>query len=342
MSSFLIGTSAESTADPNLLQQAGIQWIRVNFPFPYLQQFGGELNPEYVRAREEAQRWAARGFQIMGTTPLIGIGTYQPTPTGGLEMVWNDWLPAAMGRPNSEQLLRDYRAVCAFLADDLKSEVHAWQVGNEMNQVQFAGPQKPRAACDLLIQGGLGLKDADPGAIVGWNSCLPVMSYYFYGRLHTHPLNPFDYVGIDAYYGTWDPGAPQDWEGKIVELYELTGARVLVNEWGYASRGALQSAEELRQDAPNCTFKKWRYAWDGGHSPQAQAEFVALALAAMQRQRHLLMGQFFYRWEDQATCWQCGEPDCPVETAWGLVDVNNQPKPAFYAFRDGVKALLAG
>jgi hypothetical protein len=97
----------------------------------------------------------------------------------------------------------------------------------------------------LLIEGALGLKETDPSLIVGWNSCLPILAYYFYGRLHADPRQLFDYVGIDAYYGTWDPGAPEDWGNKIVELYELTGARVMVNEWGYASEGAVMSAEEL-------------------------------------------------------------------------------------------------
>jgi hypothetical protein len=342
MSSLLIGTSAYANADSDLLKAAGIGWIRADFPFPFKDRLGGELTEEYLKAREHARSWAARGFQVMGVSPLIGLGTYQPKEGGGMQMVWNDWLPAYMGRPNSAQLLADYREVCAFLGEDLKDDVRAWQVANEMNWVQFAGPQKPREACDLLIYGGMGLKDADPSLVVGWNSCLPTLSYYFYGRLHTHPLNPFDYVGIDAYYGTWDPGSPEDWEAKIVELYELTGAKVLVNEWGYSSAGGLLSEGEIRQNAPNCNFKKWRYAWNGGHTPEIQAEFVKRALAAMQKQRDLLIGMFFYRWEDQAACWQCGQPDCPVETAWGLVSADNQPKPAYYAFQAGVSALTAG
>ena len=155
-------------------------------------------------------------------------------------------------------------------------------------------------------------------------------------------MNPFDYVGIDAYYGTWDPGSPEDWDHKILELYELTGAKVLVNEWGYASAGGLLTEDEIRQNAPNCSFKKWKYAWKGVHTEEIQAEFVGRAIAAMQKRRDLLAGMFFYRWEDQATCWQCGKADCPVETAWGLVSQENQPKPAYYAFQAGVKALAGG
>jgi hypothetical protein len=52
------------------------------------------------------------------------------------------------------------------------------------------------------------------------------------------------------------------------------------------------------------------------------------------------MGVVFYRWEDQDKCWQCGSPDCPAETAWGLVDLHGRPKPAFEAFREGVSRLV--
>jgi hypothetical protein len=57
----------------------------------------------------------------------------------------------------------------------------------------------------------------------------------------------------------------------------------------------------------------------------------------MSRYREYLYGVFFYRWEDQAVCWQCGQPDCPVETCWGLVDENNRPKPSFFAWKAGIE-----
>jgi hypothetical protein len=53
------------------------------------------------------------------------------------------------------------------------------------------------------------------------------------------------------------------------------------------------------------------------------------------------VGVFFYRWEDQERCWACGSPDCPMETRWGLVDLEGKPKPAYHAFKEGVERLLA-
>lgn len=340
MTPLLIGTSAFANANTALLKEAGMDWIRADFPFPFADRIGGALTDEYLQAREQARAWGERGFDVMGVTPLPGLGTFKPGPQGDLELSWSNWLPAYMGQVNTGALSRRYREVCAFLAEDLGQWVRGWQIANELNHVQFSGPLKPFWACDLLIEGAIGLKETDPTLFVGWNSCLPVLAYYFYGRLHADPRRVFDYVGIDAYYGTWDPGAPEDWGAKIVELYELTGAKVMVNEWGYASEGAVMDPEELaHHTGPNCALKKWRYSWNGAHTPEIQAEFVRRALAEMDRYKDLLCGVFFYRWEDQPTCWQCGQPDCPVETRWGLVTEDNRPKPSFHAWKEGIRAL---
>ena len=339
----LIGTSAYANANTDLLKEAGMEWVRSGFPFPFTDHLGGSLTPEYLKAREKARAWAAKGFRVMGVTPQPGLGTYKPNASGELEFFWTNGLPVYMGEVNTGALSRRYREVCAFLADDLKDCVRGWQIANELNHIQFAGPLKPRWACDLLIEGGIGLKETDPSLFVGWNSCLPILAYYFYGRLHTDPRQVFDYVGIDAYYGTWDPGAPEDWGNKIVELFELTGTKVMVNEWGYASEGAVMSAEELSSHSgPNCSLKKWRYGWNGAHTPEIQAEFVSRALDEMNRYKDYLSGVFFYRWEDQAVCWQCGQPDCPIETRWGLVTEDNRPKPSYFAWKEGIGKLKAG
>ena len=71
------------------------------------------------------------------------------------------------------------------------------------------------------------------------------------------------------------------------------------------------------------------------------ARLVREAFDAFVSQKDALLGVFFYRWEDQERCWQCGSPDCPIETAWGLVDIEGNPKPAYGAFARGVASLTA-
>lgn len=340
MSEIMIGTSALPTADVNLMKAAGIGWLRHGFPYPFVDRLGGAKSERYLQARAMAEKRAEQGFKLMGTTPGLGIGTMQKDENGRLRMVWRDGFPAWMGRPGTPEFLKSYRELCAFLAEDLKDLVQMWQIANELEIPQFAGPLNMRQACELVIEAAHGLKDADPNLIVGTNTGGSTRSYYLYGRLHADPKAPLDYCGVDQYYGTWQEGGPETWRDRLQELWDLTGLKVLINEWGYSSAGGVQTLEEQQVRVPICQTRKWRNAWGGGHTPEIQGEYVRIAYDVFCEKRDILLGAFFYRWEDQEKCWQCGQPDCPVETAWGLVDKENKPKPAYYAFQDGVRRLL--
>ncbi|MBQ1996415.1 MAG: hypothetical protein II237_09505, partial [Clostridia bacterium] len=43
------------------------------------------------------------------------------------------------------------------------------------------------------------------------------------------------------------------------------------------------------------------------------------------------VGAVIYCWGDSDSCYVCGQKECPVETGWGLVDNDGNPKPAYYA-----------
>jgi len=191
----------------------------------------------------------------------------------------------------------------------------------------------------MILNGARGLKEADRALIVGTNTAGAPQAYYFYGRLFAFGGGDLDYCGVDGYYGTWQAGGPESWGPRIADLYELTRVKVLVDEWGHTSAGGLMSKKELAANRHVCQFKKWRYSWGAGHTPKGQAAFVREAFKVFRAHRAKLFGLFFYRWEDQAKCWQCGAPDCPAETAWGLVTRENKPKPAFHAFKAGVSRL---
>jgi hypothetical protein len=90
-----------------------------------------------------------------------------------------------------------------------------------------------------------------------------------------------------------------------------------------------------------CSCHRWPHTWGAGHTPEGQAEFIRKAFEAFIRQRDRMLGQFFFRWSDQETCWQCGAADCPAETAWGVVDLEGRPKPGFHALKEGVRRLRA-
>jgi len=340
MHGLIIGTSAYATADVKLIREAGIGWVRLDFGFPFSGRIGGQVTEQYALQKADAAGLAAKGINIMGVTPLPGIAVRQPDAQGRLTLQWQQWLPAWCGPLGSEQSLEAYEETCAWLAEDLRRFVRAWQVANELDIEQFAGPLDPRQAADLILHGARGLKSADSSLIVGPNAAGSDKAYYLFGRLYASNDGLLDYCGIDGYYGTWVPGGPQMWANRIAELHALTGAPVLINEWGFSSAGRLMTQKERRSGLSVCQLRKWAHAWGRGHTRQGQALFVQAAFDAFRSQRDGLLGAFFYRWEDQERCWQCGQPDCPAETAWGLVDLQGKPKPSFYALKEGVRRLL--
>jgi hypothetical protein len=343
MQDFILGTSALPTASIPLIQSAGIQWIRQEFTFPFRDKLRGQLTDTYKQNKAQAQAWKNAGLNVMGITPLPGLGGWKPGPDGNLKLTWQSWTPDWFGTPGSPEYLRNYRELCAFLARDLKGLAPLWQVANELDIELFAGPLDLRQACDLLTAGAQGLKSADPSLIVGPNSVYFEKSYYLYGRLFTTPGHPFDYCGVDSYFGSWRSGGPRDWDVCLRELPKITGMKIIVNEFGFASRGSVMTPEEKQKmdaGAPACQFRKWPFGWREGHSEQLQADYMREVFNVLKTHREHLLGAFLYRWEDQEKCWQCGREDCPCEIAWGIVDKNNQPKPAYHAFRDGLKNLL--
>jgi hypothetical protein len=337
---FINGISTHGTWDIDLMKAAGIGWVRAGFPYPFADPQTEAFTDEYQRAREHAHRWSDAGFKLVGGTPGLGHGTYQPGETGKLRMVFHSALPDWMGAPGSEEYYRHYDRGCAFLAKDVGRIAPLWQVGNELDIPQFAGPLNLRQASELILRTVIAMKTVNPDLLVSTNISGGPTTYYFLGRLFDDPRVRLDYCGIDQYYGSWQPGDPQTWAERIDELYALTGGvPIFINEWGYSSAGALMTHEERQLGMPYCQLKKWAFGWDAGHTPEVQAEFIRRTMDVFVQKHEKLLGQCFFRWEDTETCWQCGKPDCPVETAWGLVDVKSNPKPAYTAFKDGVGKL---
>ncbi len=66
------------------------------------------------------------------------------------------------------------------------------------------------------------------------------------------------------------------------------------------------------------------------HTPEGQADFYAYMIPRL-RALPWCIGAFIYMWHDSEHCYVCGQSDCPVETGWGIVDGQGNPKPAYYA-----------
>ena len=69
------------------------------------------------------------------------------------------------------------------------------------------------------------------------------------------------------------------------------------------------------------------------HTPKGQADFFSYIIPKIRRM-DFVIGTIVYCWSDSGNCYVCGQADCPVETKWGLVDGEGNPKPSYYAVKE--------
>ncbi len=299
--------------------EAGIRWTRLDVPFP----FHGDERTEsakYQHCRQVIRELADHGIQTLGLTPY---------PRG--------W-PMSVPPPGSSEFLDLYRRCCAYMAADLGDLVPAWQICNEMNLPYFRRPFECEEQCiPYLVYGGMGVREGHPQAKVGVNMATghEASAFRMYRQLYPTASVEWDFVGVDAYYGTWEPGGPEDWTDTLDRVHALCGCDIIVMEFGYASAGgqmtdAERGPQEMCSKALHQT-SKWPYGWGVGHTPRMQAEYARIAIDRF-GQHPAVRGCFWYKWNDGKQC-NCGTPGCPENSAYGITDYHQQPKPAWHAFK---------
>ena len=325
----ILGVTPHSNPNYELMKEGGIGWVRLGFGFPFQDKIGGKLNENFLKELEEAKEVRKIGLRIMGITPLAGVMAYDDKDK---KTAWRPQIPAWAGSIDSVSYYETYEKACGELARQTKGIVDLWQVSNEMDIDVFRGPLSIEQAERFLTAGGLGLKQGNPEAKVDINPATLDKGEPLFRALYSKPDTPFDYAGIDGYFGSWEPGGPQDWIPVIEKIHDITGKPVLINEWGYPSIEG--SGKPLKQKVGNpvCDKQKWINVWRKEHSPEEQAAYVQIALKIFGTYPNVA-GCFFYDWGDDAVCYHCGQKGCPSECGWGMVDSQGKPKPAYYTFK---------
>ncbi len=334
---FMLGVAARlpelTDRDLELMRGAGIGWLRFgDFGFDQEAFFQNAQQSEAFQAakiRVEALR--RQGFQLMGLTP-------QP----------REMHPLA-GDPGSSDYYANYGRMCAFFAEEFRGLIDWWQIANELDIWIFRGVLSMDQSVEFLKAGIRGMKAAVPQVKVGVNITLfPSLPGEVDGNTEAHeglvlargiygdPTLPVDYAGFDSYPGTWRKGGPESWHEYLDGFYHLTGKPIIIQEFGYASAGEMMSEEEELAGVYPCQVKKWRFSWHGRHNPEVQAEFLRESLRIF-TEKPFVIGATYYSWRDAKRCWQCLEPDCPAETAWGLLDREGDCKPSYFE----LKALMS-
>ena len=325
----ILGISASGNENYLLMKEAGIKWVRLYFHFPFEDMTGGKLSANFLNDLEAAKKIRQVGLRIMGSTPLAGsVGWDEKAEKPS----WQPEIPASAGSIDSNGYYETYEKACEELARQTRGVVDMWQVSNEMDVPIFRGPLTIQQAERFMTAGGRGVKKGNPEAKTDINPGGLESGERFFRDIYPNSDTPFDYAGIDGYFGSWQPGGPQDWVPVIEKIHEITGKPVLVNEWGYSSIEGSGKALKKKIGISVCDQQRWNNAWRKEHSPEEQAAYVQIAVKIFATYPNVA-GCFFYEWKDDAVCGHCGNKDCPAECGWGMVDIQGRPKPVYFAFK---------
>lgn len=310
----------------DMVRDLGIDWIRLNVPFPWTDRLDGTISPRWESVKAAIREAAEAGLSVMPSTPTI-----------------LDYPESICGTYGTPGFYDAVRRTTRFMAADLGPLAPSlWQCMNELDIPTFSG-DVPLAICaETCRQSAYGILDENPAAVCGTNFASWRPESRAVGELLFSGAHPFGYVGDDQYFGSWQGGVVEDWVGVLDDMWAAFGLPILVNEWGYSSRGETLPASAIPAVLPPhrnpvCCNKAWYNEVEGGHTETVQAEYFRRGLAIFRSHPHVL-GNFLFCFSDARRCWQCGEEDCPAECYWGLTDVNCVPKPAYYA----VRSILRG
>lgn len=344
------------------LNEAGIEWVRRDLPYPYNPD--GTPNRSYENYKNDCKEYAKYGIRHVTVTPY---------PSDFIECGID--VTTAEGLAKAEQ-------VCADIAADFAGTGTCWQVTNEMHIRHFRAPLDMEQSRDFLIACIRGMKRGDPTAAVGHNSTDD--EYLPYCKQIEEAVGGCDYIGVDLYDGTWSHGGPETYGPFIDHVYEALGIPVILMEFGFASRGGMMTdadgevdrylrangfegkadierdldrftawlPKRIRRHVEECApsdkllcalnsfphlMKTWTANCAIAHDEEGQARFYEELLPALMANPHL-GGAVIYCMRDSDDCFYCGEPDCPCETAWGLIRMDGSKKPAFETVKRCFKA----
>lgn len=333
MSNKITGATALINLDYDLMHQAGIHWLRHGCDGFPLEADLSTPTESVKRSKALAEEYCQAGFSLMGSTP--GPGSYRYSEEKQAT-VWSNGVPEVFGSWEEDRYYEAVETACEYLARDWGKLVTYWQIANEPDIETFHGDMNRQQVLRFLVASARGLKKGNPKAKPGINLAFQNdFSAWLLPALYGEYPDLFDYLGLDGYLGSWQEGGPEDWQGYIDWAYRLAGKPIIINEWGYSTlqQGPNPDPQGLRRyNQDVCRTKTWEYQWDGPHSEEKQAEYILKGMELFAKDDRVI-GEFFFRWSDTETCWQCGDPLCPAECAWGIVDPEGNPKPGYYALK---------
>jgi len=359
-----------SSENYDQVKGAGFGWTRGDIPFPFDEH--GDIRDKYLEFKAKMRRCRDNGIRVMAITPYpkefiaAGIDPRLPEDEARVREVAvflaNDLRDIAgifqvtneMGVPRFTKPLKMPEAA-RFIAMQLEA-MHPHR-GDCLLGYNSAGPQ-----ADLHVKLRPWHKYCDYVGIDVYIGCFAPVANWMY--MHEAMLRYlWSLTGkpvLLCEFGYISGGAPKSPEEKraVLERYGVSSEQqarenletfiakveeVSPKIHSYMVKNAsgdyadflfqLDFCNHFYSELPATTVIK-KYP----HTPEGQAGFYREILPSLAKLPFTL-GAFVYCWKDSDKCYVCGQDDCPTETRWGLVDMQENEKPSYYAVRDALAGI---
>lgn len=353
--------------------QANIRWVRFDITARPLDENGHETKA-YSDFKARAARYREAGFRIMAVTPvpqvysaapydpfdpvfrekLVGDIQYMAKDLQGLVAAFqisNEHQVSHFRFPLSEEQSMDFIGIQLEALEGVKGEIRVGFNLQDFSMFRYLrGMKRYLRYCDYV---GLDL----------YLGCFEAFTKYLW--LYDLVLRciwndtgkpvwlaEFGYIGIGTPKSEAEKGeilracgvgseeeAKADIRGFISKLPARFRDYLLERvEYGTEEELAYklfhtELRNHLYRELPgHVRLKGYAHTWED------QARFMTDVIRRIRR-LPFVCGAMVYCYSDSTHCFICGQEGCPVETGWGLVDVNGNRKPAWYAVRDAFADL---
>ena len=318
------------------LKDNGITFVKVHVPYP-LDAQGNPAN-NYVAIKKLVRDIVAAGLEPVCQSFTPGGNAYNSS-TGKIE--WISYLPNVFEGYDDEYFYKVLSAGTKYIAKDLKDYCNYWIVSNEPNLSVYTGPMTTAQIVRFIDTCAKGLKEGNPDAQCGVNifgAANLNESMRLTGKLYGEDSS-LDWLGLDSYFGTLVPGAPEDWDDYIETFYNIANKPILITEFSYSSYqfdpSLVHNDRGLSYNSPVCRDKKFSFEWTGHErNEETQAEYAKTCLELFAKHPEVMGCCWFSNIDKDGPCWECGDPGCPMESSWGLTHSDGTAKPVLQVFAE--------
>lgn len=350
--------------DYELIKDAGINWTRKDIPFPYNKD--GSIRERYLEWKAEMKAYADNGIKIFAITPYpddyieYGLDPRDAESREGIQDIARFYIEDLQGIVGAIQVTNEMgidRFTLPLTLDEAA----------EFIGMQLEAMYPVRG--DIIIGynlGGLSIVTL-PIKMLKWHKYCDYVGLDLYlGSFEDIAKELDQYLAILGFvrkitgkpiiiceFGYIGNGKQKTAEEKtaILQQYGYNSEEEAIADMdNFIQKLPKDMSEEILECYPDYTAEQYGelifkgeykshfycalpdgfYLNGYDHTHEGQAKFYEDLLPKFLKLDYVV-GAVIYCWEDDEDCYVCGQSDCPVETGWGLVDLNGEPKPAYYA-----------